>query len=160
MKISNPFEAIQPLDEDEYPELSNEKGSQEIEKKLKKPRIKCARATRTVSGRPKKLSRKLGRKQTSEGSTSEEGEKSPRENCNEEIAESDCETVKPQNPWIAGVDSCVRNDLANLMEMSRTTQDWERIAMKKDSGAVDTVRPPTVARHFPTEETARSKTGA
>ena len=32
--------------------------------------------------------------------------------------------------------------------------------MKIDSGAVDTVMPPTMARHFPTEETARSKAGA
>ena len=32
--------------------------------------------------------------------------------------------------------------------------------MKIDSGAVDTVMPPTVARHFPDEETARSNTGA
>ena len=92
-----------------------------------------------MSGRPKKSTKKLGRKQTSEGSTSEEGEKSPRENCNEEIAESDYETVKLQNPWIASVDSCVRNSPVNLMEMSRTTQRWERIAMKIDSGAVDTV---------------------
>ena len=67
---------------------------------------------------------------------------------------------KARNPWIAGVDSCVWNDPVNLIEMSRTTQGWERIAMKIDSGAVDTVMPPTVARHFPTEETARSKAGA
>ena len=32
--------------------------------------------------------------------------------------------------------------------------------MKIDSGAVDTVMPPTMARNFPTEETERSKTGA
>ena len=68
--------------------------------------------------------------------------------------------MKPQNPWIASVDSCVRNDLANLMEMSRTAQGWGRIAMKIDSGAVDTVMPPTMARRFPTEETERSKMGA
>ena len=40
------------------------------------------------------------------------------------------------------------------------TQDsWERVALKIDSGAVDTVMPPTVAQYFPLEETERSKSG-
>ena len=45
------------------------------------------------------------------------------------------------------------------MEVSSTEQDWERIALKIDSGAVDTVMPPTIAQHFPLEETARSRSG-
>ena len=45
------------------------------------------------------------------------------------------------------------------MEVNYTVQDWERIALKIDSGAIDTVMPPTVARHFPLEATERSKNG-
>ena len=36
---------------------------------------------------------------------------------------------------------------------------WERIAMKIDSGAIDTVMPPNVASHFVTAETEASRNG-
>ena len=64
------------------------------------------------------------------------------------------------NPWIADVDSCVRNNQTSLLEVACETQGWERVVLKIDSGAVDTVMPPTVARYFPVEETERSKVGA
>ena len=58
------------------------------------------------------------------------------------------------NPWIADVDSCTRNEPTNLMEVDdNQDRNWERIAVKIDSGAVDTVMPPTVAQYFPLEET-------
>ena len=37
--------------------------------------------------------------------------------------------------------------------------NWERIALKIDSGAIDTVMPPTLARYFPLESTERSRSG-
>ena len=45
------------------------------------------------------------------------------------------------------------------MEVESSTEDWERVALKIDSGAIDTVMPPTVAQYFPLEEAERSKTG-
>ena len=54
-----------------------------------------------------------------------------------ENEEEDCQEVPPQaNPWIADVDCCTRNNRASVMEVSSTEQDWERIALKIDSGAV------------------------
>ena len=77
-----------------------------------------------------------------------------------ENEEEDCQAVHSQaNPWIADVDCCTRNSPANLMEVNCTVQDWERITLKIDSGAIDTVMPPTMAKHFPLEETERSKKG-
>ena len=74
--------------------------------------------------------------------------------------EEDCQEVLAQaNPWIADVDSCIRNDRKSVMEVANTEQDWERITLKIDSGAVDTVMPPTVGKHFPLEETERSRKG-
>ena len=36
---------------------------------------------------------------------------------------------------------------------------WERLPIKVDSGAVETVMPPSMAKHIPTTETARSLEG-
>ena len=74
--------------------------------------------------------------------------------------EEECEEVPARaSPWIADVDSCIRNDQKSVMEVANTEQDWERITLKIDSGAVDTVMPPTVGKHFPLEETERSRKG-
>ena len=48
--------------------------------------------------------------------------------------ESECETVPQQNnPWIADVDSCIRNDPANLMEVNcaNQDQDWENTSQDR-----------------------------
>ena len=74
-------------------------------------------------------------------------------------SEEECQEIPQANPWIADVDSCIRNDQKSVMEIASTEQDWERITLKIDSGAVDTVMPPTIGKHFPLEETERSKKG-
>ena len=74
--------------------------------------------------------------------------------------EEECQEVSPQtDPWIADIDSCVRNNSANLMEVNCSVQNWERIPLKIDSGAIDTVMPPTMAKYFPLEPTERSRNG-
>ena len=83
-----------------------------------------------------------------------------RKTADAENDEEDCQEVPPSaNPWIADVDCCTRNNRASVMEVASIEQGWERIALKIDSGAVDTVMPPTIAQHFPLEETERSKSG-
>ena len=39
-------------------------------------------------------------------------------------------------------------------------EGWERLPIKVDSGAVETVMPASMARHIPTTETSRSRNGA
>ena len=65
------------------------------------------------------------------------------------VEDDECEEVQSNQPWIANVDCCIRNNPVSLMEVACSTHDWERVALKIDSGAVDTVMPPTVAQYFP-----------
>ena len=49
---------------------------------------------------------------------------------------------------------------SRLDEVSGGNQEgWERITLKIDSGAIDTVIPPSVAKAFPTKSTAASRAG-
>merc|ERR1712240_44583 len=43
--------------------------------------------------------------------------------------------------------------------VTHTDGEWERIPVKIDSGAIDTVMPPTVAKYFDTVQTEMSKKG-
>ena len=52
-----------------------------------------------------------------------------------------------------------RNTNREIASVSQTAGQWERIAVKIDSGAVDTVMPPHVATHFNLEHTEMSKSG-
>ena len=56
---------------------------------------------------------------------------------------------------IASVD---RNEQPHI-EVNMTDGCWERIPVKIDSGAVDTVMPPHVALHFEVKETDASRNG-
>ena len=57
---------------------------------------------------------------------------------------------------LASVD---RNVAPQISEVDNIEDGWERIPIKIDSGAIDTVMPPGVARHFATKETEHSKHG-
>ena len=50
-------------------------------------------------------------------------------------------------------------DQKGIHSVGQQTAGWERISMKIDSGAVDTVIPKNVVPHIPAYETARSKEG-
>ena len=52
-----------------------------------------------------------------------------------------------------------RNTNKNLSEITTVQGQWERIAVKIDSGAVDSVMPPNVASQFETVETETSRNG-
>ena len=54
------------------------------------------------------------------------------------------------------VDRNIDNNVSAVMTVQG---QWERIAMKIDSGAIDTVMPPNVASHFSTTETEASRNG-
>ena len=57
---------------------------------------------------------------------------------------------------IYSVDRNIDNNVGAVMTVQG---QWERIAMKIDSGAIDTVMPPNVASHFMTIETEASRDG-
>ena len=52
----------------------------------------------------------------------------------------------------------VEND--GLDQVTERSEGWERISLKVDSGAIDTVIPRGVAAHVPVQETSRSRSGA
>ena len=59
-------------------------------------------------------------------------------------------------PIISNVE---RNTNRDISSVSTISGKWERIPIKIDSGAVDTVMPPHVANHFALVETDLSKSG-
>ena len=46
-----------------------------------------------------------------------------------------------------------------IAAVSQVSGNWERIPVKIDSGAIDTVMPPTVAQYFNTVQTELSRKG-
>ena len=77
-------------------------------------------------------------------------------------------TLAPR--WAAkGGTPCTGSETGIISEVTKTTKtldqvtkldgDWERISIKVDSGAVDTVMPPSVGCHFGLTETAASRNG-
>ena len=66
----------------------------------------------------------------------------------EELRRIDCEI------GLVGINTSQRID-----EVKREEGDWERIPIKVDSGAVDTVMPRGMARHFEVHKTNRSQQG-
>ena len=52
-----------------------------------------------------------------------------------------------------------RNTAPEIREICTVSGEWERIPIKIDSGAIDTVMPPSVGRHFNVVETEMSQKG-
>ena len=57
------------------------------------------------------------------------------------------------------VDSVDRNTANSIDDVSSHDAEWERIAVKIDSGAIDTVMPPSIAKQCPIMETQMSQNG-
>ena len=53
-----------------------------------------------------------------------------------------------------------RNSDRQINEITDQSGRWERLPIKIDSGAIDTVIPPSVATYFPLQETESSKSGS
>ena len=81
-----------------------------------------------------------------------------------------CRTAKRWKPKFAQMPSIQENCAQSISEVDRnvtreiasvsqTFGEWERIPIKIDSGAIDTVMPPHVATHFNLEHTEMSKSG-
>ena len=51
------------------------------------------------------------------------------------------------------------NKPQEIGSVAQVSGEWERIPIKIDSGAIDTVMPPSVAKHFRTVETEMSRRG-
>ena len=72
-------------------------------------------------------------------------------------------TKKTRLNWVPvgcrDIDFLSRDDDKHINSLEASQGCWERIAIKIDSGAVDTVMPPDTARFFPVKETEASKSG-
>ena len=82
----------------------------------------------------------------------------------EETSEQSMQAIRRVPRWVKvnqgmEIASVEVNRPRDIGAVTHTDGEWERIPVKIDSGAIDTVMPPTVAKYFDTVQTEMSKKG-